>query len=232
MMMCEDNARKTGACMLHLAMVLVLTCGGVACEPSEEFQHTPFVQDSSGAEARWVVDISRIQAGVLRGYAPRCIDTVRVGETVEFRNFTPSNACNVSSIAGPATLYSPNLVRPYNYVAADDAINTLCDVVDPATDACTKRPAWSYWRFTFTQAGVYDYIDTHQSEPGRKIVDPYYGTVTFVGLDPNAAFGTICVKQEDGSGCDHVCCQSDAQCTNGMHCTRGSSDGVGRCVSE
>lgn len=213
--------RIAGALARAAALAALAGCG----EPAHE---TPAVQDSAAAPARWVVDINRIRDGVFRPFAPRCLDKVRPGQTVEFRNYMPSVPANVTGIAGPEPLYSPNLVRPYNYVGPDDPENDLCET-RRADGTCAKRPAWSYWRRTFETPGVYDWIDTNQGEPGRKVVDPYYGTVTFVGTDPDSPTGTLCVRRPDGSGCEGVCCTRDEDCKAGTKCLRGPLDAVGQC---
>lgn len=206
---------------------LCLAAVAVACAPAEDFQEDPPVQASADGKPRWTVDINRIRDGVFRPYAPRCVDTIRVGHTVEFRNFMPTVPANVTGIGGPEPLYSPNLVAPYNYIAADDPENDLCDATDQGR--CTIRPAWSYWRHTFDTPGVYDWIDTNQGEPGRKVVDAYYGTVSFVGTDPNTPTGTLCVRNEDGTGCDGVCCAKDEDCKAGTKCQLGPVDAIGQC---
>lgn len=194
---------------LALCAFALSACGGGA--PSGD----PSISASARASARWQVDLHRVLDGIYRVYGRRCIDSVRVGHTVEFRNYNPEVASNVTAIDAPETdhaLYSPNLVRPYNYEEVGEE-------------------AYSYWRYTFTEPGTYDYIDTHSTAPGRKVVDNYYGTVTFVGIDPNAPFGTICVRDADGNGCDAVCCQDDEDCESGQHCYRTEVDSVGRCLS-
>ena len=211
---------------MRLVFVLVLAC---ACSPIEDFAATPFVQKSIDEAPRWRIDINRIRDGIYRSYAPRCTDQVRIGHVVEFRNFNPEIAANVSTISGPTPLYSPNLKRPYNYVASDDPKNDLCDSEEAGK--CVKRPAWSYWRYKFSTPGVYDWIDTNQGDPGRKVVDSYYGTVTFVGIDPNTPLGAICVANSDGSGCQSVCCTSDADCLGNTTCDKSGLEATGRCRS-
>src|SRR5262245_46518604 len=114
----------------------------------EQPQGTPFVQASVDAEPRWRVDLNRVRDGVYLPYRPRCTDEVGIGHTVEFRNFLPDVPTNVTGIAGPEPIYSPNLVRPYNFETEDDA-------------------SYSFWRHTFSAPGVYDWIDTNQGTPGR-----------------------------------------------------------------
>ncbi len=194
--------------MSRVALCLLL----LACGDPAEHRDAPAVQHSADARARWVVDLNRVRDGVYRTYAPRCLDLVKPGQTVEFRNFLPDVPANVTSSAGPAPLYSPNLVRPYNFVPAEGDL-----------------PAYSFWRFTFQVPGIYDWLDTNQGEPGRKVVDPYYGTATFVGTDPNTPTGTICVLEADGSGCDGACCSTDEDCPRGTRCLRSEVDAVGQC---
>lgn len=203
-------------------MVAVLPLlSSVACSP-ENLSGNEFVQASVDETPRWRMDINRVMNGIYRPLFPRCNDKIRPGHTVEFRNFLPEVPANVTSISAPETaaLYSPNLVRPYNYVSASNPENTAC-----ADNECEP---YSYWRVTFEKAGVYDWMDTNQGAPGRKVVDDYYGTVTFVGLDPNTPLATICV--DDGTGvCAGVCCSSDADCVGTNRCTRASYEAVGRC---
>ncbi|MCK6545915.1 hypothetical protein L6R52_08605 [Myxococcota bacterium] len=205
-----------------LSFTLLTACSG----PESNFG-LPYVQDSAEASPRWQVFINRVTDGIYRSYQPSCLDGVRIGHVVEFMNFLPEVPANVTSISGPVPLYSPNLMRPYNYVGPDDPENQLCDQVEG--DRCVQRPSWSFWRFAFTTPGVYDWLDSNQGEPGRKVVDPYYGTETFIGLDPNAKLATICVENADGTGCEGVCCQTDADCQGRNRCVKGPVDAVGRC---
>ncbi|MDH5672163.1 MAG: hypothetical protein OEZ06_08440 [Myxococcales bacterium] len=211
--------------------LMLLFCCLVGCAP-ESSQDQPFVQHSAEQSARWTVDLNRVLDGVYRTYRPRCLDKVGLGHTVEFRNFAPQIPANVSSLASPegaTPLFSPNLVRPYNYVGRSDSDNDICET--RGDDGCEQKAHYSYWRHTFEIPGVYDYIDTNAGEPGRKVVDPYYGTVTFVGIDPNTPFGTICVEDEAGEGCLGVCCADDSDCESGQVCMRSAVDAEGRCLT-
>ncbi|MCA9556327.1 MAG: hypothetical protein KC933_40255 [Myxococcales bacterium] len=211
------------------AIALALAAPTLACDPIEEFQQAPFVQKSAEAEPRWTVDINRVQDGVFAAYRPHCFE-IRKGHTVEFRNFLPEIATNVTGLeGGPAALYSPNLVRPYQYRGPDDPENPLCDAVEGGV--CVSRPPFSYWRYTFELAGTYDWLDTNQGSPGRKVVDPYYGTETFIGIDPNSPLGTICVVEDDGTGCEGVCCATDSDCSGKTRCFKSEFDAVGRCLT-
>lgn len=202
---------------------------GTACEPLGELVPVPRVQKSAAPEPRERIDINRIRDGIFRPYAPRCIDDVRPGQTVEFRNFLPDVPANVTGVSGPEPLYSPNLVRPYQYVSATDPSNTLCNI--EGAEGCVERPSWSYWRHTFDTPGVYDWLDTHQGAPGRQVVDAYYGTVTFIGIDPESPLGTVCVTTADGTGCDGVCCVTDDDCPRNNRCFKSEIDSVGRCLT-
>lgn len=189
---------------------------GLACDQAPQSQ--PYVQDSAKASPRWTVDLDRVLDGVYRPYRPRCMDSVRIGHTVEFRNYQPMVSADVTAIGSPQgaePLYSPNLVRPYNYAAGEG------EDAEP----------YSYWRHTFDVPGVYDWVNSQATTAGRQVVDPYYGTVTFVGLNPNTPFGTICVQDEAGEGCEQVCCASDDDCASGQRCYRAEVDAIGRCLT-
>jgi hypothetical protein len=198
--------------MKQARFLVALACAVPACQPIEELQQTPPVQASVDAPARWQVFINRVRDGVFRSYSPRCNAEVAPGHVVEFSNFMADVPANVSSIAGPVALYSPNLRRPYNFV--------------PQTE---ELGAHSYWRFRFETPGVYDWIDTNQGQPGRRVIDPYYGTETFIGIDPNTPIATICVQRPDGTGCENVCCTGDEQCRSGNQCDKSPLEAVGRC---
>lgn len=222
-------AARVGWIAAGWGAVLLLSLG---CAEAED-QDAPFVMQSATENPRWTIDINRVLDGVYRNYRPRCIDTVRSGHTVEFRNFAPDLPANVTSISTPqdsGSLYSPNLVVPYNYVGRDDPDNQVCEIL--AEDgSCEQRAHFSYWRHTFVVPGVYDWIDTNSTEPGRKVVDAYYGTVTFVGIDPNTPFGTVCVPDDDDEGCQGICCSNDDDCESGHRCFRSEVDAVGRCLT-
>ncbi len=207
--------------------ITVLVAIVAACDPIASFQANPPIQKSADAAPRWTVDVNRVVNGIYASYRPRCLE-IREGHTVEFRNFLPEIPTNVTAISSPATLYSPNLVRPYNYVGPGDEENTLCTAAERESDAC---PPYSYWRHTFETVGVYDWIDTNQGEPGRKVVDAYYGTETFIGVDPDSPQSTICVIGDDPSVCEGVCCETDADCLGGTSCQKGPRDAVGRCLT-
>jgi hypothetical protein len=157
----------------------------------------PLVQHSSAAAADHVVTLGadgRVGAPCLRAWT---------GDTVEWRNLAPDVPTNVTSLGAPVELYSPSLVAPYNLREVSEG------------GAVTR---WSFWRHTFARPGVYEYYDTNQGDPGRKVVDPYYGTVTFVGLSDDVATAVVCVE-EPGSGlCDNVCCTRPSECPSQQCC--------------
>jgi hypothetical protein len=221
---------------LILAFALCLA----ACKGPQPGDFQP-VQDSAKGAARVSVSLNRIIAGRYRTIAPTCIGqqyTVRVApgtaefpragglsmrpeQIVEFRNYQPEVPTNITSLSSPSPLFSPNLVRPYNV----------------GTEA---GETYSYWRFAFPRPGVYEYFDTNMGEPGRKVVDSYYGTVSYIG-ESNAPKAVVCVDPANCQAtpecltgtapegivccaCVSVCCETDAQCTTDKTCLRG------RCV--
>ncbi len=215
----------------RLAVPLLLLCLAACKGPVEEGQ--PSVQDSAPGAARTVVSLNRVLQGRYRTIAPACIGQqyrigpagiepasglpMRPGHLVEFRNYLPEVPTNVTALDAPVPLFSPNLVRPYNTVTEGDE-------------------TYSFWRYAFNTPGVYEYFDTNMGEPGRKIVDSYYGTVSYVGessapkavvcVDPpnctaspeclagTAPAGTVCCP------CIGVCCTTDAECTGDKTCLR------------
>ena len=202
----------------------------------------PSVQMSADALPRVTVSLNRVITGQYRTIAPICVGQryritlpeggtpgaiapatglpVRPGDTAEFRNYMADVPANVTSLeAEPAPMFSPNLVRPYNIVTEEGE-------------------TFSFWRYTFPEAGVYEFFDTNMGTPGRPIVDSYYGTVTYVG-ETDAPKGVVCVdapgcstdfsclgtgRSEDCCSCIGVCCDNDEQCGSGMACLRN------RCV--
>lgn len=137
-------------------------------------------------------------------FAPACV-AVRAGQTVEWwvDPAVSGTPVNVTSIGRPVELFSPSLVKPL--------------ACDPAA------PDRVCWRHTFEGAGCFDYYDTNSGDPGRPVVDDYYGTVTYVGEAKNVSRGTVCVAGPSVS-CDGVCCTSKFDCADGYVCQRS------RCV--
>lgn len=214
-----------------LLALCLAACKGPALE------ETPSVQDSAEGQPRTLVSLNRVLQGRYRAIAPACIGQqyritpggvepaaglpIRPGNVIEFRNYLPDVPTNVTALDAPAPLFSPNLVRPYN-------LGTEAD------------ETFSFWRYKFPSPGVYEYFDTNMGEPGRKIVDSYYGTVSYVGestapkavvcVDPpgcvaspeclngTAPEGTVCCA------CLGVCCTTDAECAGDKTCLRA------RCV--
>jgi len=222
--------------VLPLWVLAIVGCSGPAGD-------LPAVQPSAGATPRGglVISLNRIVLGHFRPIAPTCVGQrfdirypaggtagavtpagglpIRPGDTAEFRNFMPDVPANVTSLSGPAVLFSPNLVTPYNIV----------------TEGGER---FSFWRYTFPLAGVYEFFDTNVGSPGRPVVDSYYGTTTYVG-EVSGPKGTVCVdapgceasleclagKDEPGCcKCAGICCDRDDQCAAGTTCLRG------RCV--
>jgi hypothetical protein len=201
----------------------------------------PHVQDSAEGAPRTFISINRILSGRYRAIAPSCIGqqylvrtadgsvqldqglSMRPGDVAEFDNFLPDVPTNVTALDAPgdAVMFSPNLVRPYNI----------------RTEA---GETFSFWRYRFPEAGVYEYFDTNMGEPGRKVVDSYYGTVSFIGessapkgvvcVDPPACLASAeCMRGGAAPGtnccaCIGVCCTLDEHCATANTCLRG------RCV--
>ncbi|AKU91090.1 cupredoxin domain-containing protein [Vulgatibacter incomptus] len=228
---------------MRLFLVALLVLAASACDGPPQEQ--PLVQPSANAKPRGglVISLNRVIMGRFRVVAPLCVGQrflielpssqgpgavtpagglpIRPGDTAEFRNFLPEVPTNVTSLSGPATLFSPNLVRPFNI-------------------ATENTETFSFWRFTFPLAGAYEFFDTNSGSPGRPIVDSYYGTTSYVG-ETTAPTGVVCVdepgcvasldclngKAAPGTNCCKcvgVCCDVDEQCASGMSCHRG------RCV--
>ncbi|MET0406538.1 MAG: hypothetical protein ABW123_29240 [Cystobacter sp.] len=232
-------------CCLLLPLVLA------ACEEPLPASFRP-VQDSAPGAARVSVAFNRITAGRYRAVAPTCIGqryalrvpagdggtpvedggtalplegglAMKPGQVVEFRNYQPDIPTNVTSLSAPSTLFSPNLVRPYN-TRTEGKVN------------------FCYWRHAFPSAGTYEYFDTNMGTPGRQVVDSYYGTITYVG-ESNAPRAVVCVDPPaceasadclSGSApegtvcctCPGVCCEVDRHCALDQTCLRG------RCVDK
>jgi plastocyanin len=132
---------------------------------------------------------------------------IREGQTVEWRNTAPDVPANVTSLGEPTELYSPSLVSPYNLREEDGEAHV-------------------FWRHTFETPGVFEYFDTNQGDPGRKVVDAYYGTVTFVGISDDVVTGVVCVEGKGSSACDGVCCVKSSDCPSGQCCDAAQK----RCV--
>ena len=131
---------------------------------------------------------------------------MRPGETAEFRNYLPNVPSNVTALAAPAPMYSPNLVAPYN---------TLTEAGE----------TFSYWRYTFPgRAPTNSSTPTWASRAGASSI--VLRTVTFVGestrprawcawMRPAAAPHFACLgagASPDCCTCIGVCCDSDDQC--------------------
>jgi hypothetical protein len=220
------------ACLLTALALYLVACKGPI---PEDFRP---VQDSAKGSPRISVSLNRILSGRYRAIAPSCIGQqylvrnpsgiqlagglpMRPGQIVEFRNYQPDVPTNITALSAPAPLFSPNLVKPYN--------------LQPEGDE-----TYSYWRYAFPKPGVYEYFDTNMGEPGRKVVDSYYGTVSYIG-ESNAPKAVVCVDEPNcvasaeclaGTApagtvccaCVGVCCTTDAHCTSDKTCLRG------RCV--
>jgi hypothetical protein len=221
----------------RLAPCLALLLAACKGPVPEDFRP---IQDSAKGDPRISVSMNRIISGRYRTIAPMCIGqqyvvsdpadiqpagglSMRPGQIVEFRNYQADVPTNVTSLSAPSALFSPNLVKPYN-------VRT------------ESHETYSYWRYQFPKPGVYEYFDTNMGEPGRKVVDSYYGTVSYIG-ESNAPKAVVCVDPPncvasaeclagtapEGTACCtclSVCCEVDAHCTADKTCLRG------RCVDK
>jgi plastocyanin len=115
------------------------------------------------------------------GFVSDC-KVVSVGDTVQWTNADVGIPADVTSPEEPLELYSPNLQGPY-----------------------------TSWSHTFNKVGQFPYYDTQSGDPGRAVVDAYYGTVTWVGASDDAHRGQVCVRPGGGSG-EGSCCCSDLDC--------------------
>ncbi len=136
-------------------------------------------------------------------YGVPCL-IIEVGQTVEWRNEAPSVPTDITSLGEPVELYSPNLVAAGGHVATRQGPAGPVDYV--------------WWRHTFTQRGVYEYYDSQRAQPGQKVVDPYYGTVTWVGVSADLNTGVVCVEEPGSGQCDWVCCTKAADCPTSQCC--------------
>jgi plastocyanin len=127
------------------------------------------------------------------GFAPEC-KAVPNGDTVQWENEQPEVPTNVTSLDEPPELYSPNLQGEY-----------------------------VIWSHSFPDIGYYEYYDTNSGDPGRKIVDAYYGTVTYVGTSATTNRGAICVRDPAAPRLGACCC-SALDCDVGQSCTLNVCD--------
>lgn len=162
---------------------------------------TPQVQPSSTKPRDTDVKIAKTLE-----FAPSCA-VIKVGETVEWwvEQGAPAVPINVTSLGTPLELFSPSLMAPLACDPSDS--DTIC------------------WRHTFESAGCFTYFDTNSGNPGRPVVDDYYGTVEYVGSSGDAETGLVCVETDEHS-CRGVCCNANFDCDDGYVCRER------RCVSE
>jgi plastocyanin len=114
------------------------------------------------------------------GFVPKCL-ALQTGKTVQWENQAPTIPANVTSVGEPVELYSPNLQGGY-----------------------------TLWAHTFEAPGFFEYYDTNTGDPGRRVVDAYYGTVTYVGVSETTQRGAVCAR--DSGDTLGTCCCSDFDC--------------------
>ena len=125
-----------------------------------------------------------VSVSVADGFVPDC-EAIPTGDTVQWENLDPDVPANVTSLEDPPELYSPNL-----------------------------QGAYVTWSHTFENTGFYEYYDTNSGDPGTRIVDAYYGTVTYVGVSETTHRGAVCVQGDD----EAPCCCTDFDCGLGEAC--------------
>lgn len=191
-----------------------------ACD--SERQTPPRVQLSSLAAPTAIV---RVQTG--QPFAAACL-IVSVGETVEWRNLTPSSRISVLSTRALYELSSPALTLPYNFVPPESSDE--CTV--RTNGVCNEPIPFSFWRHTFTVPGVFDYKDATGSTTAVSNNNNGYfygmpGGATPTPVVTAGGVGTVCVPGP-GSDCSQVCCTSNQinQCAAGVLCIAGRCGGV------
>lgn len=164
--------------MKKLLALLALT----ACATKPDL---PTVQESAPAEVAAKVEIGS------EGIGTPCL-VIDVGETVEWRNLNPGVPANVTGL-GNTELYSPSIVTGGPSGSEYHAKSK-------------KTFHFAYWRHTFSKRGVFEYYDTNRGDPGQKVVDPYYGTISYAGTSASLQTGVVCVQDPGSSQCTAVCC--------------------------
>jgi hypothetical protein len=197
--------------LLTATLLLVGGCTSVRTDP-------PPVQPSSTAAATFVITVS--QGGI---FTPPCT-IVQTGATIEWRNLTPLLPIDMVSTAAPFEISSPALLSPYNEVPPSQS--DMCAVI--VDGICTEKQAYSYWRHTFKNAGVFDYFDS----VGTAVAPPAsneYGMPTG-STTTTAISGTVCVLGSANSdACNPVCCITGSavnQCPAGVMCIGDRCGGV------
>lgn len=144
----------------------------------------------SDPEANRVQDPSKaapswfVSVSAADGFVPAC-KVIGRGDTVQWENQSPLLPANVTSVDEPPALYSPNL-----------------------------QGEFVTWTASFRQSGWFEYYDTNSGDPGRRVVDAYYGTVTFIGASESTHRGAICVPDDS----EAPCCCSDLDCAVDAAC--------------
>lgn len=178
-----------------IACTVLLQACTVLLQACQTVQEGPYVQVSAAP-----IPGGNLIEMTAEGLSVPCL-VVEAGQTVEWRNLDANVPANVTSLGEPAELYSPILVQPYDQVG----YTRVPGCVTSTTEDCLSPP-YIWWRHTFARPGIYEYYDTNQGDPGKKVVDPYYGTVKFVGIGPNVKTGIVCVKAPGSDQCNGVCC--------------------------
>lgn len=201
----------SGRAALLLPLCGLLSCDSLRTDP-------PPVQPSSEQAATGVVHIGSAQP-----FAPGCM-IVETGATIEWRNLTPRTSISVVSVATSPELSSPALRDPYNTVTPEKSDE--CVLRD--SSGCLATIAFSFWRHTFTKAGIFDYRDASGGGSTATTVGEY-GMPSGPQQSGSAATGTVCVRANSSSTeCDRVCCTGTiaGECGPLLSCVSGRCGGV------
>jgi plastocyanin len=193
-----------------LGLLLASSCDSVRQTP-------PLAQLSSLEAAGALVRVHRGQP-----FAPACL-IVSSGTTVEWRNLSSRSSIIVLSVRDPYELSSPALLAPYNYVPPE----TSDECILKENGVCIETVPFSFWRHTFSSAGIFDYKDSSGSASASATGSYGYGMPTGSMSTGGTAVGTVCVTG-DGVDCQKVCCLvgQTGQCAAGVQCVNGRCGGV------
>ena len=212
----------------RLAVSVLSSCMG--CGPAGYDRGLSIQDSASNANGLTPVNLNLGSAGVYVPILPRCL-VLQPGNTVEFRNFTPTQNVRVLGLSGPRLLRSPNLRAPYNYVSKQDPFGSGAPCL-PGDASCVETVAHTFWRATLTQPGTYDWVDGAAPQHVQRLLLAD-GSAAFIPSDGSLPLGTVCVTNAAGDGCAGVCCGQASDCAAPAVCvpTPATPSGPpGRCL--
>jgi hypothetical protein len=198
--------------MRFLVPIALLALAACAREQSTAKRVEPSAPDS---KLKRIVSFNQPGEHGTTLIAPACL-RIDKGFTVEFRNYSPEQPLMLNGLSGPETIYSPNIVEPYNF--------------SPAT---AESAEYAFWRRRFTQTGIYEYYDASSASGGTPAGGSYYGPAAFTTGSASAIEGTVCVedsscvpkddckdsvkaatmsREDCCTFCEKVCCTGPADC--------------------